>query len=93
VGIPLGVSPDWMGEVVECDNKDNLLVLFSSDGVTEAENPEGREYGLSRLADRLGQLQNTDVEPTIKEVLEDLKQFTAGAELKDDVTLLAVKRN
>lgn len=93
VGIPLGVSPDWIGQVVKYDNQDNLLVLFSSDGVTEARNPDGREYGLSRLADRLGQLRNTDADAAIKNVLEDLKSFTAGAEFKDDVTLLVVKRN
>jgi sigma-B regulation protein RsbU (phosphoserine phosphatase) len=93
VGIPLGVMPEWIGEVVECDTQDNILVLFSSDGVTEARNPEGREYGLSRLADRLGQLRKADAEAAIQDVLADLKQFTAGADLRDDLTLLAVKLN
>jgi len=92
-GLPLGVSPVWAGEIVSRDTTDDVCVLLSSDGITEARDPAGQEYGLSGLADALGRLEPGDADAIIATVLEDVRTFCANAEPADDVTLLLVKRN
>jgi len=92
IAFPLGVNPLWTGRIVRRDTSDSILVLLSSDGVTEARNPAEEEYGLSRLARRLRQLDTDDARAVIAGLLDDVKQFCSTAELADDVTLLVVKR-
>lgn len=68
-------------------------VIFAySDGVTEAQSPEGDFFGIQRLMDALV---NTDGNPEriISNVVAALDCFTAGQPLYDDVTLMAIARS
>ena len=65
--------------------------LLSSDGIIEARNPAGEEYGLSRLAEQLRRLRLAHAETIVTAVVDDVRAFCATAELADDVTLLVVK--
>jgi sigma-B regulation protein RsbU (phosphoserine phosphatase) len=69
------------------------LVLFYSDGVTEAFDPQGVEYG----EDRLAQLALTLIERTAaaicQEVVNDVRRHSVGGITTDDVTVLAIRRD
>lgn len=67
------------------------LVVYT-DGVPEATDPAGREYGAERLI--VSAAGGTEATPSamIDACLSDLHRFTAGAERRDDVTLFAIGR-
>jgi sigma-B regulation protein RsbU (phosphoserine phosphatase) len=68
----------------------DLLVLFS-DGVTDAENIDGEEFGDQRLAACMESVGRSSASEVISAVQESLRVFCGGAPLLDDVTLLAVR--
>lgn len=63
------------------------LFLYT-DGVTEAMNRHGEQYGEARLEAALKRVGKTFV----SEIGEDIAAFTAGAEQSDDITMLALDR-
>jgi sigma-B regulation protein RsbU (phosphoserine phosphatase) len=64
------------------------LVLFT-DGVTEAQDAEGTEFGEERLLDILSQCRTRSGHEIQEEVLRAVKEFSAR-ELQDDATLLVL---
>ncbi len=93
VGLLLGFSPTWDGEIVRRDASSDVALLLSSDGATEARNAAGDEYGVTGLADRLSQSCKNSAEGIVAGLLDDVRQFCSPREPKDDVTLLVVKRD
>jgi sigma-B regulation protein RsbU (phosphoserine phosphatase) len=88
--IPLGIAPDDHGygsATVQFMPGD--MVLFATDGLSESGNVFGDLYGTDRV-EVLGNAATTAKE-FVNAVLEDVDAFTAGAPLKDDQTLLAVR--
>jgi len=67
------------------------LVLGYSDGVVEAQSPEGELFGQERLEEILRHGPATP-QPLVDEILGALERFTRGEAPYDDVTLLAVGR-
>ena len=69
----------------------DTLVMFT-DGVTEAMNPEGEEFGTGRLQTTLGGLVGKSSQQIINAIKTAITDFADGAEQSDDITLLVVKR-
>jgi serine phosphatase RsbU (regulator of sigma subunit) len=69
----------------------DTLFLYT-DGLTEARNRAGAEYGLDRI--RTLAARHTGIQPAglISGCLEDLLSFQEGLKQTDDLTLLAVRR-
>jgi sigma-B regulation protein RsbU (phosphoserine phosphatase) len=68
----------------------DALVLYT-DGVTEAANPEGEQFGLDRLAEVIRPNHSLSPESLIQRILSAVNSFTGGSPLVDDVTLVAVR--
>ncbi len=68
----------------------DTLVLFS-DGVTEAMDPDDKEFGVARLKELLVGRTGTSLEELQGLILEAVKNFTRGARQADDLTLLLVR--
>lgn len=66
------------------------LVLYT-DGITEAENPEGEEFGLDRFKESLREGFDLPARELIKFIREELNKFTESEYLNDDGTLFIVK--
>lgn len=66
------------------------LVLFT-DGVSEAESPEGDFYGRERLAEAIRAAGDPGPEGLLAAILADMALFTRDAPQADDVTLLALR--
>jgi len=69
----------------------DILVLYT-DGIIEAENREGDEYGLDRLRETLCTMERLDADSVVGSIMDDVRNFTRGAQQSDDITLIAVEK-
>jgi serine phosphatase RsbU (regulator of sigma subunit) len=65
-------------------------LLFYSDGVPDAQNPEQENYGRERLLAALDDCRDLDAPGLVRYMVEDISQWTRGAAPTDDITLLAL---
>ena len=90
-GIPIGIleHAPYQSGTVALESGD-WLVIFT-DGVTEAENEGGEEYGEARLLNVL--YANSSLTPVLllDTVMRDLDRFVGDAPQHDDVTLVLLK--
>ena len=84
-GLPLGIGPGGYSEA-QVQLAPGSRLLFYSDGITEATNPEDDEYGAERLEKHF---RRTDA--SAESILEDVRTFANGAGLHDDATVILVK--
>jgi len=84
-GMPLGIGSGGFSESAIAIPQ-GARVLFYSDGITEAENPQGEEYGAERLERHFSQ---TDA--SADSLLADVRSFADGAGLHDDASVIVVK--
>lgn len=91
-GPPVGVIEDvqWEEKVVSLEPGD-VLALYT-DGIFEAESPEGEFYGSDRLQDILETHPYQTAQELHDLILLDVQQFTGQISQEDDVTLVVVKR-
>jgi len=91
-GVPLGMFCNTRFPVHRLTLAHGDSLLLYTDGLTEARNRAGAEYGLHRI--RTLAARHTGVEPVglISGCLEDLLSFGEGVKQSDDLTLLAVQR-
>lgn len=92
VGLPIGVMEDYPFEVVKRVIEPGDIVVFFTDGVDEAMNPDGELYTLERMrefisntggqADQLGQA-----------LLADVRRHAAGRPQNDDITIMTFGRD
>jgi hypothetical protein len=68
----------------------DTLVLFS-DGVTDAENPAGEQYGEERLLEALAGSGGRSPDEVLERVLTSVRSFTSGQSPADDVTVLVIR--
>ncbi len=70
---------------------DEIALCFFSDGLTEARNEEGEEYGLDRLISTYKKESTKDPETQINKLLASLNSFKGEVPLNDDLTLISCK--
>lgn len=88
-GAVLGVFPEWKYEenLIELESGDRV-VLFT-DGVSEASDSEGQEFGETRVAEVALQ-KSTGPAATMTSAIMDAASSFCGAQFQDDATVLAV---
>jgi sigma-B regulation protein RsbU (phosphoserine phosphatase) len=91
-GLPLGLLPvgDYASEEVALERGDVLLIY--TDGISEAANPAGEEYGLDRLSRFVASRRRDKAEDLIDALEKDLEEFVRGVPYGDDRTLLVLRR-
>jgi serine phosphatase RsbU (regulator of sigma subunit) len=90
-GMPLGLMPGMRYEEQEVTVAFDESILFYSDGLVEAHNPEREMFGFPRLKALLQE--HTDGATLINFLLGELTSFTGeGWEQEDDMTLLTLQR-
>jgi phosphoserine phosphatase RsbU/P len=85
-GLPIGFAQEKFSQT-QVDLPPDSRVLFYSDGISEAEDSSGEDYG----GHRLQQLLNSRRDTCAEEVLDDVRNFVAGRGLQDDATAIVVK--
>ena len=71
--------------------KGNTLFLYT-DGLTEAQNARGEEYGEERLRDVLGGKTGLSPVQLADMALKDLKAFCRDTPRRDDLTVMVLRR-
>jgi phosphoserine phosphatase RsbU/P len=89
-GIPFGIDGDLpyrIGETVLCPG-DALFVY--SDGITEAFDVAGEEFGTERLEAALAEMHGRSAAALVGHILAATTDFAVGAEQSDDITAMAL---
>ena len=68
----------------------DVLILYT-DGVTEAFNPEGEEFGVDRLVEVIDQSYELSARDLLNEMYEKVRDFTSDSAKLDDLTMVALK--
>ncbi len=89
-GIPLGILDEADFDEYSFNLESGDMVLLYTDGVTEAKNIANEMYSLHRLT-RLFDHSRNHPEVLIKEIVDNVKQFTGAVQQHDDITLLAMR--
>ena len=88
-GLPLGLFDDNRPGRIELELNKGDVLFFYTDGVTEARGSD-LSFFEDRLADELAAVAGRKASDIVRAVQELVTTFSAG-ELKDDVTILAVR--
>jgi len=91
-GFPLGIIPAAEFEVGEMLLSPGESLVIYSDGVSEANNTAGDEFGLERLASVIQNNLRSSAAGLRDKVESALSAFTQTAPANDDITLVIVKR-
>lgn len=90
--LPLGLFAAGRYQTVSLLLEPGQGLLLYSDGLTEARNAAGEDYGFDRLCSVLGRSGGNTARDWIDTALADWRAFTAGEPQADDLTLMAVQR-
>lgn len=91
-GFPLGIIPAAEFELGEMMLTAGESLVVYSDGVSEANNLEGEEFGFDRLAEVIQRNLKSSAAGLRDKVESALSTFTQTAPANDDITLVIVKR-
>jgi len=94
LGFPIGLEPDiaaFVGQH-ELTLQLNESVVLYTDGITEAENIFGQQYGIERLCAVLHRHYQKSAAGMRQAVIGDITQFIGQQKIFDDITLVVLKR-
>ena len=95
-GMVLGIDSGNVFDRLTADfavplERDDCLVLYT-DGVTEALNTEGDEFGLERTIEAVRASVTDGAQAIVKRVIDDVRNFTGSNPQNDDITLIAIRK-
>ncbi len=90
-GLPLGVAPEAAYDSVKVELAPGSVVVLYSDGVTEAEDPDGKVLGLQGLSDMIHACHSATATAQVEMIIAGLDVHCRGLALKDDVAILLVR--
>jgi sigma-B regulation protein RsbU (phosphoserine phosphatase) len=68
-------------------------LYFFTDGIPEAENPAGEQFGVDRVLEILAQNRDLALEETLSSLMQCVGEWTAPGSPADDASLLAIERS
>ena len=92
-GVPLGSFGGSVYDEVTYDLTAGDVILFCSDGVFEANDARGREFGVERLSQVVLDARTQPARAIVEEVFTAVADFRGEARAKDDMTVVAIKIN
>ncbi|HSK11030.1 MAG TPA: SpoIIE family protein phosphatase [Vicinamibacterales bacterium] len=90
-GIPLGAFPGSTYDEVSFDLRAGDVFLFSTDGVFEAMDAEGNEFGSGQLLQTLQAAKDGSAEETVDAVFRAVERHRGDAAPNDDMTAVVVR--
>ncbi len=91
-GIPVGMLGDQSWTTAETTIPPGSALVLYTDGVTDAVNQDGVDYGQGRLADSAERLVGLSAREVRVGLMEDVREFVDGADQEDDMTFLIMVR-
>jgi sigma-B regulation protein RsbU (phosphoserine phosphatase) len=90
-GLPLGMFRDTRYYEYYISIEQGQVIMLYTDGVTEAVNPEGEEYGRDRLVEAALKARNLSAREMVSEIHRDVIDWTRGQGAGDDITFFIIK--
>ena len=92
LGIDSGSVFDRLtSEVAVPLERDDCLILYT-DGVTEAIDPEGNEFGLERMMESVRASATTGASAVVNRLIDDLRNFVGAQPQNDDITMIVIRK-
>ena len=89
-GTPLGLFQDWNCAVGECDLLPGDVLALYTDGITEAADNDGQEFGEDSLIERLRQNRDQPCQSALEAITEEVRSLNP-TDQHDDITLILAK--
>ncbi len=93
LGFPIGLESDISAFVatkeVHFDSGDTIIL--HTDGVTEAESPDGELFGFDRLCDSARRHAHKSAEQIVQGIIDDLTAHISTQKIHDDITLVVMR--
>jgi Stage II sporulation protein E (SpoIIE) len=70
----------------------NDAILMYTDGMFEAHDAQGREFGIERLIEAFAALREKPADEIARKLVDDVRAWTGGGEPEDDQTVVVLKR-
>lgn len=90
-GVALGFLSDYEYKQNKLKLEKNDIVVYYTDGITEAENPEKELFGFERLKRVIYENKNNNVNLIKKNILNEIEIFCKGHSQVDDITFVIIK--
>jgi phosphoserine phosphatase RsbU/P len=90
-GVPVGLLDDRRYEETVVQLQSGDLIVLTSDGIQDAFNAEGVEYGRERLGIAIKQHSRDNVRAIVDSIFEDVQQHVGDAPQFDDQTILILR--
>ena len=92
-GIALGIIPDMKYQSNTITLKQGETLVLYTDGVTEAMNNEGEQFGIERLRQVFQGSPPANSDEAARMILDAINTFAGGAAQSDDITCLTLRRS
>jgi sigma-B regulation protein RsbU (phosphoserine phosphatase) len=76
-------------QTIDIDSGDRIYLY--SDGIPEAHEPQGEQFGTERLQSAMADLLDQDIDEGLPVILEKVRQWQGRVEFDDDVTIVGVE--
>lgn len=90
-GIAMGVLVEAVMEEGEVELSEGDVVVFYTDGVTEATDGEGAQFGIDRLLGTVKRKSHLPAAALVEEIAGEVLAFAGAAPQFDDITLVVLK--
>lgn len=91
-GLPLGMFTNSSYAVRRARLAPDDVLLLYTDGISEARDPSGNEYGIGGISLAAGESYGLTPEALVAACMKDLERHSSGTRQADDQTLMAVQR-
>jgi sigma-B regulation protein RsbU (phosphoserine phosphatase) len=90
-GLPLGIRPDAAYEIAAVDLRPGDALIFYTDGVVEAFNEEGKEFGEDRWLEAVRALPIGSAQESLQFLMRRVDEYVGGTRQSDDITCLVFR--
>ena len=89
--IPLGLFDDYTFQMQNTMLEGGSMLFLYTDGLTEAKNPQRKQFGLARVMSILKGCADLSPQQLLDKMTQEVHTFVEGAEQSDDLTMLAIR--
>ncbi len=87
----MGMFADWRCEIAETRMEPGDILVLYTDGITEAADAAGEEFGESRLLETVARHARLPVQALLQAIVGEVRQFSNRVEMQDDITLVIAR--
>ena len=86
----LGLFEEWDCTIAECNLSPGDILALYTDGITEASDCNGQEFGEESLIERLRQNRNQPCQSVLEAITDEVRRLNPNDQ-HDDITLILAK--